>query len=160
VPTTSAGGATNAPPNDNLGAAINIVQLPGSLVQDVTYATSDVFDPFLPCVEDQGYHSVWYRYVPAQDGTLSLATIGSDYDTVLAVWSAPELGMQNLGCNDDSPGLLQSQLELPVTAGSVYYIEVTGYDEPAVGSLHLTSVGPAAVQLQEHLYLPVLIADR
>ena len=37
--------------------------------------------------------------------TLTIDTFGSDYDTVLAVWTGSRGSLTNVACNDDSSGL-------------------------------------------------------
>jgi hypothetical protein len=59
---------------------------------NISTATSEVYDPTSiilgDCNSDRGEASVWYSYNPGgQDAYVSMDTIGSDYDTVLAVWT-------------------------------------------------------------------------
>jgi hypothetical protein len=70
-----------------------------------------------------GTNSVWYRFVPAQSGTLNVNTVGSNYDTVLGVWEGDRGVLNSLACDDDSAGNKVSDLAVPVTAGNTYYIE-------------------------------------
>jgi hypothetical protein len=83
--------------------------------------------------------SVWYHYQAAGNGWLQLDTFGSNYDTVLEVFSgpvAPTFGtLVSVACNDDSAGLRQSALTTPVTAGTDYYIVVRSYGGGPGGSL-------------------------
>ncbi len=78
------------------------------------YASSDV-------------HSVWYKYTPTATGWLAVDTLTSNYDTVLEVYSgsaaSPTFGaLTSVSCNDDGGGFIQSYLNVPVTAGTTYYI--------------------------------------
>jgi hypothetical protein len=67
---------------------------------------------------------VVYQYVPTATGTLTIDTVGSAFDTVLAVYQG--CGGVSLGCNDDAVGL-QSRVIVSVTAGVPIVIEVDGY---------------------------------
>jgi hypothetical protein len=76
---------------------------------------------------------VWYHYVAPQTGTLQIRTLGSDLDTIVAVYDG--CGGAQLGCNDDafggSPfgyGTLSSYLDVPVVSGQVCAIRVGGYN--------------------------------
>jgi hypothetical protein len=72
---------------------------------------------------------IWYAYTPTISGTANIDLCGSGYDTRLAVWNA--CGGTQLACNDDNgpacTGLLSS-LQLAVTGGTTYYVQVGGYD--------------------------------
>jgi hypothetical protein len=72
--------------------------------------------------------NIWYCFTPAVDGMVYVATCGSGYDTMLAVydgcWCDPLPPL--LECNDDSCGL-QSEIVFPAIAGQEYLIEVGGY---------------------------------
>jgi hypothetical protein len=86
---------------------------------------------------------VWYRYLAPTAGTLHLETCtsGVTYDTVLSVHSScPGTTANQIACNDDACGL-QSALDVPVAAGNVYLIRVSGYAGNA-GDFVLTVAGP------------------
>jgi Zn-dependent metalloprotease len=123
-----------APDNDNFVDAISIAATPYTDAQDTVSATTETGDPYLSCVPtDQGTNSVWYSYVPSEDGMLTVDTFGSNYDTVLAVWTGNFGALVNHGCQDDNNGTQQSELKVSVTSGRIYYIEAVGWD--ASGSL-------------------------
>src|ERR1700690_3534123 len=64
-----------APPNDNFASAIVIGGFWGTANADTTSATAEPGEPAhagMPAA-----HSVWYKFVPAQDGTLTVHTFGS-----------------------------------------------------------------------------------
>ena len=71
-------------------------------------------------------HSLWYRFTPATNGTLSLGACGSDFDTVMAVYKGASIGaLTSVASNDDSCGI-QSQLSAALTSGVAYRILLTG----------------------------------
>jgi RTX calcium-binding nonapeptide repeat (4 copies) len=76
---------------------------------------------------DAGGHSVWYRWTAPGDGRVRFATAGSDFDTLLAVYTGDSLGaLTSVAANDDSGGTQQSQASFDVVGGTVYRIAVDG----------------------------------
>jgi len=72
-------------------------------------------------------HSVWWEWTPEQNETVILDTMGSDYDTTLAVYTGSSLGdLQLVAQNDDYTGS-KSQVTFSATAGTTYLIAVDGY---------------------------------
>ena len=146
-------------PNDDIRSAQEITSQPFADSRDMRAATSAPDDPLLPCISGQGSHSAWYGYVPSSDGTLTANTFGSDYDTLLAVWSGQPGALQNAACNDNSGGGLQSSVQVGVTAGKSYYIEVAGPTADAAGSLSLTFNGPppGGEPARQRIFVPIVI---
>lgn len=65
-------------------------------------ATSDD-DPIPSCSSDFG-NGVWYSFTPSASGPIIISTCGSDYDTVLAVYTGTCGSLTELAnsCNDDA----------------------------------------------------------
>ncbi len=81
-------------------------------------------------------NTVWYSFAPCASGTISLNTNGSDYDTVLAVFTGTCGAGVQLACDDDSGTGSNSQLiNVPVNAGTTYLIKVSDYGGPNGGTL-------------------------
>ena len=117
-----------APPNDDFNFPKVISTTPYTDAEDTTNATTATDDPIFTCGSgNQGSKSVWYRFTPSTNGTLAANTIGSGYDTMLAVWTGSRGSLSSVACNDDSGGNLTSQLTTTVTSGTTYYIEVARY---------------------------------
>lgn len=72
-------------------------------------------------------YDVWNKYTPAQGGTITIATDGSTFDTVLNVYEG--CGGAQLACNDDytfdNPW---SRIVMDVVKGKTYYIRVAGFN--------------------------------
>jgi hypothetical protein len=68
---------------------------------------------------------LWFAYTATATATATIDLCGSNYDTRLAVYDA--CGGSVLACNDDACNL-QSSLEIAVTNGTTYYIQVGGYN--------------------------------
>jgi outer membrane protein assembly factor BamB/subtilisin family serine protease len=70
--------------------------------------------------------SIWWEWVAPTSGTVSIDTIGSDYDTVLAVYTGGSLGtLASVAANDDS-GATTSRVSFSAQAGTAYEIAVGG----------------------------------
>jgi len=122
---------TPAPSNDDFNTPVVISQVPYSTSLDTFGATQAVDDPTIPkCNLNRAQATVWYRYTPSQSGTLSADTVGSDYDTVLAVWSGSRGNLTLVECNDDrsyTPHDQDSELVASLRAGTTYYIMAGKY---------------------------------
>ena len=130
-----------APPtNDNCSNAKtvgNVTDLPF----DTTCATAD--GPGL-CMESP---NLWYRYTAASTGSVTVSLLGSQYDTKLGIYKGGNcypIASDQVACNDDFSGHLESQITFQATAGQVYLIEIGGYnaDEVGEGVLTISSSGP------------------
>jgi hypothetical protein len=86
-----------------------------------------------------GVLSLWWSWVAPGDGTLELNTLGSTFDTVLAVYTGNALDALDLaGVNDDAGGPnddLTSRVSLGVATGTEYQIAVDSLDESGLVAL-------------------------
>jgi hypothetical protein len=105
-----------APTNDDITGAVAISAVPYTTTTDTNEATVGLED------SSCGAATVWYVFTPPTDGSYDLTTIGSDYDTTLAVWEGEPGNLTYLACSDDAFGV-QSALRLDLTAGTTYYLE-------------------------------------
>ena len=131
------GGASTAyaaaPPNDTFANALNVTSIPFQHIISTTEATEvDPNDPdAVPCegrTLDRGKRTVWYRYQPTSNRGIHADTLGSTYDTYIAVWRGTSLNNLTLvTCDDDVFDDLQSEVLFAATVGNTYYIEVAGY---------------------------------
>ena len=125
--------------NDNCADAF--VAIIDTYTGDTITATNDgVAD----CGISDTSPDVWYEFTAAEDGVLTVASCGSDYDTVLSLHSAcPGTIANQLVCNDDSCGL-QSSVTTAVITGDVIYIRSAGFAD-ATGDYTIVLTGPAGV---------------
>lgn len=145
-----------APPsNDTFANAMTIPGIPFEHIISTTEATeTDLNDPnAIPCegrTLARGKRTVWYRYQAATNRGVHVDSIGSNYDTYIAVWRGTSLSNLTLvACDDDVFNDLYSEVLFAATAGNTYYIEVAGYagtvnnpNQPQAGGLlqfHITS---------------------
>ena len=131
------------------------------LTQDTTYATyNPLLDPSPSC--GAAGCGVWYTFTPYIDGTATINTCASTYDTVVEVLTNP-LGCASTGtfsavaCSNDDCGTPMggSWLQIPVVSGTQYFVHVfiNGITDwlpvRAGGSLSLNLDGAVSVELTE-----------
>ena len=112
--------------SDTCANATLVTALPFSGTQSTVSATIDASDPVQPCGFGGQGKSVWYRYTPVADGVLTANTFGSDYDTVLSVWtgSCGAFVLVPFACNDNYI-VSQSKVSFSATAGTTYLFMVS-----------------------------------
>jgi len=102
----------------------------GSQVFDTTYATADPSEP--PHCGVAGGASYWLAYQPPTNGTITLDTVGSTFDTVLQAYStngplSSYANLVSLACDNDSVAPLgAARITFPVVKSRQYYIVVDG----------------------------------
>jgi hypothetical protein len=98
-------------------------------------ATSEAGEP--AHAGNMGGASVWFRWTAPRDGSFAFVTAGSDFDTVLAVYTGPALdALDQLVADDDAGPLATSELSFHAVAGTVYHVAVDGF-QGKVGRVHL-----------------------
>jgi len=134
------------PANDTCPRATEITVLPYSVTEDTTSATTAVGDPSPSCGNadwPQQSRSVWYRFTAPRAGTYSADTLGSSYDTLLAVFTGACGSLSEVACNDDATAYTrQSSVQWQAQEGTVYHIEVASYGTLLGGTLQLALTGP------------------
>ncbi|HVF27256.1 MAG TPA: NF038122 family metalloprotease [Pyrinomonadaceae bacterium] len=120
------------PANDNFANAAQISGVSGTVAGSTVSATKEPGEPSnIP--DTTGGWSVWYRWQAPASGTAVIDTVGSGYDTTLAVYRGSSVAALSLvpnGANDDIiiGDDVESRVTVSVTAGEVYYIVVDGFD--------------------------------
>lgn len=127
-----------APSNDQLVDAISVDSLPFSQQQSVTAATDEASEQGASCVGDRYYGSVWYRYTAPAAQVFVVDTLGSDYDTVLSIWTGSTHPLTEISCNDDVGTVLQSQSFIETVADTTYWIKISSL-EASGGTLRLNA---------------------
>lgn len=118
---------------------------------DTRGATLEVSDP-AACLLLLG-KTVWYKYTPLTSGMLYVDTKGSNYDTVVALYTGSPGSFVSKGCNDDWYGY-QSSAGMAVVAGTTYTIVVGSYYNGLGGSLMLR-LTPPEIKASAALTFPV-----
>lgn len=131
--------------------------LSGSLVFSTVGAGKEPGEP--NHAETSGGASAWFEYQATQSGVIRVSTEGSDFDTLLAIYSEGGTNLAGLklaGANDDaSTAVKTSEVRSPVLAGKRYYIAVDGAGG-AAGLVKLRwnlGVGPVITQAPERATL-------
>jgi hypothetical protein len=83
-------------------------------------------------------NTVWYKFT-GTGGSVTVSTAGSDFDTVLATYTAGPGGTFTPvldGCNDDVPTppvgrSLQAAVTIPTVSGTTYYVQIGGFPDSA-----------------------------
>lgn len=132
----------DGPVNDNCLGAI-LVSAGSTVTTDTTGATS-TGDPTPSCQPDSGA-AVWYSFTPTATGPVTVSTCGSEFDTVLSVYSGPCGTITPVAgaCNDDNgPACAgeQASLTFNATAGTLYWFVVSGFSG-ATGNLTISVSG-------------------
>jgi hypothetical protein len=134
-----------APENQNRGDAGLTTTAAGTVVRG--YTGTQIFNTAGSATEPgevicgvTGGSSEWITFVPEQTGTLFLNTIGSSYDTVMAVFRrnpTNAAALQLLACDNNSgTDGLDSAVSLAVEGGKTNYVLVDGVNG-ATGILYL-----------------------
>lgn len=92
-------------------------------------------------VGNRGGKSVWWTWTAPVDGTVVVDTVGSEIDTVLAIYTGDRLEeLVLVGEDDNRSGQRASLVKFTARGGFVYRIAVDGYSGPGgveMGSIRL-----------------------
>lgn len=127
-PTPSPSPTPSPPANDNFANAQLISGCSGSVSGTNVSATKEVSEPDHAGVT--GSASVWYQWQASENSSVTIDTAGSNYDTVLAVYTGNSVGsLTPVASNDDeaSPSVLTSKVIFNAVSGTVYRIAVDGF---------------------------------
>jgi Zn-dependent metalloprotease len=93
---------------------------------------------------NSGGRSVWWTWTPTISGSAQIDTGGSDFDTLLGVYTGDSVSaLTTVASDDDGNWDGTSLVTLSVVAGTAYQIAVDGYDG-ASGSVTLHVIAPIA----------------
>lgn len=125
------------PPNDHFAARTAIPDFPSTIRGYNTAATREAGEPLH--AGNRGGRSVWWTWTAPHNGRVTFSTVGSDFDTILAVYQGHTLSSLTLvAANDDAQNHLRgSWITFPAIAGTTYQIAVDGYYGDA-GTILLT----------------------
>ena len=125
------------PPNDNFVSAQVLSGCSGTVNGSNLGASKEAGEPqhFVdPGQPGSGSRSVWYQWQSPSTGSVTFTTSGSDFDTVLAVYTGSAVNsLTLLGSSDDAFPDHTSSVTFTATAGTTYRIAVDGYDNNSSG---------------------------
>ena len=122
-----------APANDNFANAQTISACSGNITGTNFSATSEAGEPSHDPPDATSLspsHTVWYQWQAPSTGSVLLTTDGSDFDTILAVYTGSSVGgLTRLTFNDDVQAgiIVTSIVTFDATAGTVYRIALDGW---------------------------------
>jgi len=134
------------PPNDDWQNAIGLGAPPASVTGYNTGATTEENEQQV----DPAQSTVWWFVQPTVSGTLTIDTFGSNFDTLLHIYTNYQSGFGNftpVASNDDAEGTLQSSVTFAVNVGEYYEIRVAGF-AGAEGDITL-NLGPVITGVPE-----------
>ncbi len=106
--------------------------------------------------------NIWYCYTATCTGQVTVSLLGSDFDTMLAVYQGCDCyptADDLIECNDDAASSKQSQVIFAATEGEQYLIEVGGYgNETGQGVLNI-SCEPQATPTKDDCSHATAIGD-
>ncbi|HON08603.1 MAG TPA: hypothetical protein PLW02_10955, partial [Verrucomicrobiota bacterium] len=123
--------AFGQPANDNFDNAAVLVGSAGTFSGSTTGATIEPGEP--NHWNPSGGHSVWHSWTAPYDGPVSFDTVGSYFDTVLAVYTGNSVAALTLIGNNDDYINLASRVSFTAVAGTQYKIAVDSYSSTQSG---------------------------
>ena len=144
---------TPAPQNDRFSMATRISGRSGRARGSNVGATMESGESGL------GDKSVWWQWRSPSNGTATIDTVGSSFDTILGVYTGTRVGaLTRLAESDNAAGIgQQSRVILEVEAATVYWLRVSGRVSPfgrgGTGNIVLNWNLEAAGVSAEHKYI-------
>ena len=129
-------GGDTIPANDDFANAQGLTGASATATGSNVGATKQSGEP--NHAGNAGGKSVWYRWTPQVSGAPTIDTAGSDFDTLLAVYTGNAVnGLTEVASNDDEnnpAGVITSKLSFTANAGTTYWIAVDGYNHAGGGA--------------------------
>ena len=122
--------------NDNFVAAVVESSPTGEAYGYNLDATKESGEP--SHAGNSGGKSVWWNWIAPYTGSVNLNTTGSDFNTLLAVYTGGSINALSIVAqNDDEPPSTTSMVTFSAQVGTTYHIAVDGYGA-ANGTVHLS----------------------
>ena len=115
-----------APANDNFADAIAASPLPFEDTRS-TVGASEETGELLACQGTAIGATVWYSVEVTEPSNVKVTTQGSDFDTMLAVYTGTLGSLSLVSCNDDvDNSVLTSEVNFPAVGGTTYWVQAGG----------------------------------
>ena len=132
----AAGVSISGPANDAFASSQTLTGANATATGTNVNATKEAGEP--NHASNAGGKSVWYKWTPQASGTTTINTAGSNFDTLLAVYTGGAVNsLSQVEKNDDennAGGVITSKLSFAATAGTTYRIAVDGYNLNGAGA--------------------------
>ena len=118
------------PGNNDFASPQLINGCSGSVTGTNVGANKEIGEPSHDPLGDAGGGSVWYQWTAVTSTSVTITTAGSDYDTMLGVYTGNAVGgLTTIAKNDDVElgEITTSTVTFTATAGTVYKIAVDGW---------------------------------
>ena len=116
----------SVPVNDNFSSAIPVTRKTPFLLGHNGNSTAEMNEPNHAGVS-LPLNSIWYSWQADSSGSVTISTLGSDFDTVLAVYTGTNLAsLTPVVANDEFWGH-QSEVMFNASAGTIYRVAVDGW---------------------------------
>ena len=136
-------------PNDAFSSCTSITGKFGSRAGHNTTATKEPGEP--NHAGDAGGGSIWYCWTAPTNSPVTFDTVGSSFDTLLAVYTGSSVAtLSVVASNDDivSGQILQSSVTFTPVAGTTYHIAIDGWgNATGLSVLNWLQTGAAAPDL-------------
>ena len=107
-------------------------------INKTTSTTAYTTEASEPLGNGPALNTAWATFVPATTGVYQIDTIGSSYDTALAIYTGSSLGSLTLMVADDSSGGSgNAKVTVFLVAGTTYYLQMGGANGATGGTLIL-----------------------
>ncbi len=111
--------------NDAFGDALTLNGASVQVTAKNTTATKQLGEP--NHAGNAGGRSLWWQWTAPASGLVNLNTVGSSFDTLLAVYTGGSIsGLSLVAADDNSGGKLTSALVFAAKTGTTYWIAVDG----------------------------------
>lgn len=125
-------GSVTPPANDDFQDAVVLAGLSGSVGGTNVDATGEPGEPNHAQGQAAPLASVWWSWTPDTSGQAVIDTLGSDFDTDLAVYVGTAVdALAEVAANEDislATGNLRSVVSFHAVAGTTYHVVVDGWE--------------------------------
>ena len=116
----------NVPGADNFSNRVSITDLQGLIAGQNRNATFEVGEPLH--AGKAGGKSVWYSWVAPVTGVATFRTLGSTFDTLLAIYSGTTFSnLVSIDSDEDRGGFYTSRTDFNAINGTEYEIAIDGF---------------------------------
>ena len=113
--------------NDNFANASSLSGASGTITGNSSGATREPGEPEIE--GNPGGKSVWYEWTASSPGPVTFTTFGSNFDTLLGVYTGNIVtNLALVAQNDDYGNTVTSSVTFFANAGTTYHIAVDGYN--------------------------------
>jgi hypothetical protein len=125
-----------SPSNDGFSNAWALNGEIGSSTGNSTHATYEAGEPYE--VEESLGRTLWWSWTATNAGRYVFHTTGSNFDTILAIYTGNALDNLTLvDYNDQAMGTSQSRVTFDAVAGQTYHVQVDGWGDGGFGKVSL-----------------------